>query len=357
MALEQLWNMAGPLLVVLCALLGARALVLRSGLASSLASGRRIRVIESQVLGPKSRIHLVDVEGQRLLVGSGEQGVTLLADRGPSTAHAEERAPESGPAPARPKQVDIGAAVRALLVVGMVVLSPLAAFAEAATGTGGVTLAVPESISIDGRSSALDMLGLLTILAVAPSILLMSTCFTRFVIVLAFVRQAIGVQHMPPNQVLIGLALFLTAFVMAPIADEVVTVAYDPYVAGELSAREALDNAVDPMRRFMLSQTREDDLALFAELSKTGPVEDLDQLPLTTLLPSFLVSELRTAFEIGFVIFLPFLIIDLVVSSLLISMGMIVLPPIVVSLPFKIMLFVLVDGWNLILGSLVQGLL
>ena len=185
----------------------------------------------------------------------------------------------------------------------------------------------------------------------------MATCFTRFVIVLAFVRQAIGVQHTPPNQVLIGLALFLTAFVMQPVADEVIDLAYDPYVAGEMTGHEALEEAAEPVRRFLLSQTREEDLALFVEMAKVGPLAEPADVPLTTLLPSFLVSELRTAFEIGFVIFLPFLIIDLIVSSLLISMGMIVLPPIVVSLPFKIMLFVLADGWNLILGSLVQGML
>ena len=185
----------------------------------------------------------------------------------------------------------------------------------------------------------------------------MTTCFTRFVIVLAFVRQAVGVQNSPPNQVLIGLALFMTAFVMQPVANEVIDLAYDPYVEGQLTGKEALVEAMQPIRGFLLSQTRESDLALFVELAGAGPVATPEEVPLTSLLPAFLVSELRTAFEIGFVIFLPFLIIDLVVASLLISMGMIVLPPIVVSLPFKIMLFVLVDGWNLILGSLVQGML
>ena len=239
-----------------------------------------------------------------------------------------------------------------LLLFGML----LPGFLLAQSPIPGIRIGVDQADTPEQVATTLQIVFLLTILTLAPALVIMTTSFTRFVIVLAFVRQAIGVQHMPPNQVLVGLALFLTAFVMAPIAEEVTTRAYDPYVAGELSAHDALAEAVAPVRHFMLGQTREEDLSLFVELSGAGSIDDPEEVSLTTLLPSFLISELRTAFEIGFVIFLPFLIIDLVVASLLISMGMIVLPPIVVSLPFKIMLFVLVDGWNLILGSLVRGL-
>jgi flagellar biosynthetic protein FliP len=346
----QLGTASGALALVLCVIFALRALALRSGLAPRATGTRRIRVIESRAIASRGRLHLIEVEGHRLLIGANDQSLSLLRDCGPATSEPVDASP------CATKEPRAAAALRALLLIALVLVAPIVAGAEPPAGGSEIVLELPGSLGGEGNASALDLLGLLTVLAIAPSILLMATCFTRFVIVLAFVRQAIGVQHMPPNQVLIGLALFLTAFAMAPVAEEVAAVAYDPYVAGELSAREALVEAADPVRRFLLSQTREEDLALFTELAKSGPVADLEQIPLTTLLPSFLVSELRTAFEIGFVIFLPFLIIDLVVSSLLISMGMIVLPPIVVSLPFKIMLFVLVDGWNLILGSLVRGL-
>jgi flagellar biosynthetic protein FliP len=208
----------------------------------------------------------------------------------------------------------------------------------------------------DGLSPAFQMLGLLTLVAVAPSLLLLATCFTRIIVVLAFLRQAIGLQHMPPNQVLIGLALFLTVAVMAPVAEQIRTEAYEPFVAKQIEAGVAGERALAPIRAFLLESTREADLELFLRISKQQPPADVAATPLTALLPAFVISELRTAFEIGFMIFLPFLVVDLVVSSLLISMGMIVLPPIVVSLPFKLMLFVLVDGWNLVLGSLALGL-
>ncbi|NNL67463.1 MAG: flagellar type III secretion system pore protein FliP [Myxococcales bacterium] len=202
----------------------------------------------------------------------------------------------------------------------------------------------------------MELLALLTLISVAPSILLMATCFTRIVIVLAFVRQAVGVQHLPPNQVLVGLSLFLTLFVMAPTGQKIHAQAWLPYMSEEISLEEAGSRGLAPIRRFMLAHTREVDLALFTEIADQPAPETLDEVPISSLLPAFLISELRTAFEIGFMVFLPFLIIDLVISSMLISMGMIVLPPVVVSLPFKIMLFVLADGWNLILGSLVDGL-
>jgi flagellar biosynthetic protein FliP len=194
------------------------------------------------------------------------------------------------------------------------------------------------------------------LLSIAPSILLMATCFTRVVIVLAFLRQAIGVQQLPPNQVLVGLSLFVTLFVMAPVGERIHQEALEPYMLKEIGAPQAAELAAAPVRDFVSRYTREDDLALFLSFrGEAAPPAD-QPVSLATLLPSYLLSELRTAFEIGFMLYLPFLVIDLVVASLLISMGMIVLPPVVISLPFKLMLFVLLDGWNLVIGSLLTGL-
>jgi flagellar biosynthesis protein FliP len=201
-------------------------------------------------------------------------------------------------------------------------------------------------------SVSIQILMLMTALTLLPSLLLAATSFTRIIIVLAILRQAIGMPQTPPNQVLVGLALFLTFFVMSPVLDQVNKDALQPYLAGTLELPAAADKAQAPLREFMLGQTREPDLALFAGLSgKEGFASPAD-VPLTVLLPSFLTSELKTAFQIGFLTFIPFLIIDLVVSSVLMSMGMMMLSPMLISLPFKIMLFVLVDGWGLIVGTL-----
>lgn len=198
----------------------------------------------------------------------------------------------------------------------------------------------------------LQLLFLLTILSLAPGILIMMTCFTRIVIVLSFVRTALGTQSMPPNQVLVGLALFLTFFVMSPVFTEINETALQPYLAGDIPQDEAVDLAIMPVKEFMAEHTREKDLALFfkyAELTKPDSIEDI---PMTALIPAFAISELKTAFQIGFVIFIPFLVIDMVVASTLMAMGMMMLPPVMISLPFKILLFVLVDGWYLIVESL-----
>jgi flagellar biosynthetic protein FliP len=205
-------------------------------------------------------------------------------------------------------------------------------------------------------SSTLQIVALVTLISVAPSILLMATCFTRIVIVLAFLRQAIGIQQLPPSQVLVGLALFLTLFAMAPVGEQIRAEALEPYMKREIDERDAFTRASVPVREFLTRFTRERDLELFVSISDSEPVDSLADAPLTMLLPAYMLSELRTAFEIGFMLYLPFLVIDLVVASTLISMGMIVLPPIVISLPFKLMLFVLLDGWNLVVSSLLNGL-
>ncbi len=196
---------------------------------------------------------------------------------------------------------------------------------------------------------------LLTALSLVPSVLMMMTSFTRLVIVFSFLRQAMSTPNMPPNQIMLTLALFLTLFVMAPVWTQVNNEAIQPLVRGEISEQEALEAGVQPIRGFMLAQTREKDLMLFTHISGSDRPSTHEDIPMTVLLPSFMMSELKTAFQIGFVLYVPFLIVDLVVASVLMSMGMLMLPPAMISLPFKILLFVLVDGWHLIVRSVVQS--
>jgi len=203
--------------------------------------------------------------------------------------------------------------------------------------------------------SAIKMVLVLTVLTLAPAILIMMTGFTRILIVLSFLRQAMGVQQLPPNQLLVGLSLFLTFFVMGPAFTEINQKAVQPYLSGNLSQDLAVENALAPLRRFMFTQTRDQDLGLFVKLSKISQPKTRADVPTIVLVPSFIVSELKTAFMIGFIIFLPFLIIDILAASVLMAMGMMMVPPIVISLPFKIMLFVLVDGWSLLIGSMVKS--
>lgn len=204
-------------------------------------------------------------------------------------------------------------------------------------------------------SLSLQTLILLTSLTFLPAVLLMMTAFTRIIIVLSLLRQALGTLQSPPNQVLIGLSLFLTFFVMAPVFDKINNEALQPYLADQMNVMQALEKGSGPLKQFMLQQTRQEDLALFVKLSKTPPLQGPEAVPLKVLVPAYVISELKTAFQIGFVIFIPFLIIDMVVASVLMSMGMMMLSPVTISFPFKLMLFVLVDGWNLLIGSLVQS--
>ena len=202
---------------------------------------------------------------------------------------------------------------------------------------------------------AIKIVALLTILAVAPAILLMMTSFTRILIVLSFVRQALGTQTMPPNQVVIGLAMFLTLFTMTPLWDVVDLNALTPYIEKKIDEKELVEQVKKPLKKFMLSETREDDLRLFYNISKIEIPESPEDVPMTTLMPAFMISELKTAFQMGFLVYIPFLVIDMVISSILMAMGMMMLPPTVVSLPFKLVLFVLVDGWALIVSSVVRS--
>ncbi|MDP2872525.1 MAG: flagellar type III secretion system pore protein FliP [Bacillota bacterium] len=205
-------------------------------------------------------------------------------------------------------------------------------------------------------ATVLQIVFLLTVLTLAPAILILTTSFTRITVVLGFVRNALATQQMPPNQVLIGLALFLTFFVMAPVFGAINEQALQPYLAGELDAGTALARSEAQLKGFMLKHTREKELALFASMNSDEPPARPEDVPTLALIPAFVISELKTAFQIGFVIFVPFLVIDMVVASTLMSMGMLMLPPMMISLPFKIVLFVLVDGWYLVIRSLVTGL-
>jgi len=211
----------------------------------------------------------------------------------------------------------------------------------------------------DGDASTtariVQLVALITVLSIAPSILVMVTSFTRIVVVLSFLRTAIGTQQAPPNAVLIGLALFLTAFVMAPTLETAYRDGIVPYMEQRIDEQQAFERTVAPVRTFMLAHVRENDLALFVDLAKLEPIVEPSETPLRVLIPAFMISELRRAFEIGFLLFVPFLIIDMVVASILMSMGMMMLPPVMISLPFKLIFFVLVDGWYLVAGSLVQS--
>ncbi len=244
----------------------------------------------------------------------------------------------------------------ALLRMTIIVIffSSSAALAQSVT----LDLSSPDGVTGDGGETltgrVVQLLGLLTILSLAPSILIMMTSFTRIVVVLSFLRTAMGVQQTPPNTVMISLALFLTFFIMAPTFQAAYDTALKPLLNQEIEEVEAFERGVEPFKMFMLQHTREKDLELFVEISEDTAATPMD-LPITVIIPSFMISELRRAFEIGFMLFLPFLIIDMVTASILMSMGMMMLPPVMISLPFKIIFFVLVDGWYLVAGSLIKS--
>jgi len=237
--------------------------------------------------------------------------------------------------------------VASLILAASAAAEPLA-LPTVSVGVGKVTK--PADVAV-----VLQIFFVMTVISLAPSLLMMTTSFTRIVVVLSFLRSALGTQQAPSNQIVIGLSLFLTFFIMAPVWQQVNTQALQPYRASQITQEEALKRGVAPVRKFMLSQVREKDLALFIGLSKLPRPKNADDIPTLTLIPAYMVSELKTAFQIGFLIFIPFLVLDMVVASVLMSMGMMMLPPVMISLPFKILLFVLVDGWGLIIGSLVKS--
>lgn len=248
---------------------------------------------------------------------------------------------------------------KSLITASLIIVVVLAA---ACMNVWSEPLPIPKiGLDIDAADNPKDValsmqiLFILTILSLAPSLLIMLTSFTRIIIVLSFARNALGTQQMPPNQVLIGLALFLTFFIMSPVISEINETAFKPYTDGEITQEAAIEKAMVPIRNFMFKYTREKDLALFLKLGEVKQPLAHSDIPTSALIPAFIISELKTAFEIGFFLYIPFLMIDMVVSSTLMSMGMMMLPPIMISMPFKILLFVMVDGWNLIVRSLILG--
>lgn len=245
--------------------------------------------------------------------------------------------------------------VFALVMIGL----PVALFAQ---NLGGVRMPIPK-IAFDITEAtgpkevalSLQVLFLLSILTLAPSIIIMTTAFTRVVIVLDFVKRALSLQQMPPNQVIVGLSIFLTFFIMAPTFNEINDTALQPYLNGKISNQQFFDKGIGPLRDFMFRQTREKDIALFIKLAKIEKPKNMNDVPTYCLIPAFMISELKIAFEIGIYLFLPFIVIDMIIASTLMAMGMIMLPPVMISLPFKIILFVLVDGWNLLIYELVKS--
>jgi flagellar biosynthetic protein FliP len=242
--------------------------------------------------------------------------------------------------------------VRLLLILLIAALSFACGTADAQTAPLALAAEAAEGQSY---TLSIQILVLMTLLTLLPAAILSTSAFVRIIIVLSILRQALGTAQTPPNQVLLGIALFLTFFVMSPVISDIHQNAATPYIDGQMSASEALSTGVQPLRRFMLDQTRDSDLQLFASIAGLADITSVDQAPLSIVVPSFMVSELKTAFQIGFLVFIPFLIIDLVVSSVLMSMGMMMLSPMLISLPFKIMLFVMVDGWALLLGTLASS--
>lgn len=250
--------------------------------------------------------------------------------------------------------------MRFKIIIALIVIFTLFSFLTLSYGETATTL---PSINIDFGNDGADNQGvvnsiqivlLLTILTISPSILIMMTCFTRIIIVFSFVRKALSLQSTPPNQILIGLALFITFFIMAPTFTEIKENAYDPFVAGEINQEVALEEASEPLKDYMLRQVRTKDLKLFADLAEMDDISDYEDVSLTVLIPAFIISEIKTGFEIGFLLFIPFIVIDMIVASTLMALGMMMLPPVMISLPFKILLFIMVDGWNLIVEKLIM---
>lgn len=231
-----------------------------------------------------------------------------------------------------------------------------ASFSEDITNAPGVNIDITQPETNEEVATSVQIVLLITILGLAPSILIMMTSFTRFIIIFSFLRRAMSLQSTPPNQVLIGLALFLTLFVMMPVGIQVYEDAYQPFVENEIGVEEALSEAQKPIKDFMLRQVRSKDLALFLEISNKEAIDSLDNVPMTSLIPAFIISELKTGFQIGFLLFVPFIVIDMIVASTLMALGMMMLPPVMISLPFKVLLFVLVDGWHLIVEKLILSI-
>lgn len=365
-----LLRVVGSLALIVLLILLMAWLARRSGWIRP-AAARQIRVLGSHRLGTRSHITVVEVEGARLVLGVTPAQITLLhtvppgSGSGPGEAGHDDGSGSRDPAQQASTtagDAGRGQAFRRLLnsklmwavaAAGLLALGlpdPL----HAQTAFPALT-ATPGADGSQTWSLSIQTLLLLTMMSFLPAMLLTMTGFTRVIIVLGLLRNAMGTGASPPNTVLIGLALFLTFFAMSPVFDQIYALAWQPLSQGQIALEQALALGAEPLREFMLHQTRETDLSLFAGLANLGDVDSPAELPLRVLIPSFVTSELKTAFQIGFTIFIPFLIIDLVVASILMSLGMMMVPPVTISLPFKLMLFVLADGWHLLLGSLARS--
>ena len=335
--------------MVLLALLGGLYLLLKFLRGRIMPKKGIIEMVHYQPFGPKKGVAIVKIVKDYVALGIADENISLLGKLNPADVEESMKLMEEKPVatPANIRGLFGGKLTRFFSIIAVALLMlPSISLAQAAP---------PASPGFFGLSTPIELLFFLTIIAFLPAILVMTTCFTRIVIVLSFLRQALGTPQVPPTQVIIGLSLFITFFVMSPVFDTIYTNAYIPYTKKEIKAEEALAKASDPLKEFMLKQTREKDLALFLKMSKAErPAKPMD-LPMRVVVPAFSIGELKRAFEIGFLIFLPFLVIDMVVASVLLSMGMMMLPPVMVSMPFKVLLFVLVDGWGLLIGSLIES--
>jgi len=313
-----------------------------------------VELVSYYPLGPKRGIGVVRVVGEFLVVGVADEGISLLDKLEPKDVEGalkEAGGPPEGHTPVRIKDLLKGKFPVFLIALSLACcLFPVIGQAAPASPA-----AVPAGGGFMGLSTPLELLLFLTLLSLLPAILVMCTCFTRIAVVLALLRQAMGTPQVPPQQVLIGLSLFITFYIMAPVFDRIYAEAYVPYTNKEIGVEAALDKASVPLKEFMLKQTKEKDIALFLKVSKSErPAVPMD-LPMKVVIPAFAIGELQKAFEIGFLIYLPFLVIDMVVGSVLLSVGMMMLPPVMISLPIKLLLFVLADGWELIISALIGG--
>jgi len=339
--------------LVLLALLGVLYLVLRYLRGRIAPKKGIIEMVHYQPFGPKKGVAIVKIVKDYVALGIADENISLLGKLNPADVEESmKRMEEKSTAAASDiKRLFGGKLTRFFpIIVTAILMLPSISFAQAPSAAAPAV-----SPGFFGLTTPIELLFFLTIVAFLPALLVMTTCFTRIIIVLSFLRQALGTPQVPPTQVIIGLSLFITFFVMSPVFDTIYTNAYIPYTKKEIKSEEALAKASDPLKEFMLKQTREKDLALFLKMSKAErPAKPMD-LPMRVVVPAFSIGELKRAFEIGFLIYLPFLVIDMVVASVLLSMGMMMLPPVMVSMPFKILLFVLVDGWGLLIGSLIEG--
>jgi len=336
------------------ALLGGLYLLLRFLKGRIMPGKGIIEMVHYQSFGPKKGVAIVKIVKDYVALGIADENISLLGKLNPADVEeAMKQAESKTVVPVSGIKGLFGGKFKGMfsilfpIALTVLMLLPSISFAQPAPAAG--------ASSFFGLSSPVELLLFLTIIAFLPALLVMTTCFTRIVIVLSFLRQALGTPQVPPTQVIIGLSLFITFFVMSPVFDNIYTNAYIPYTKKEIKAEDALSKASDPLKEFMLKQTREKDLALFLKMSRSErPAKPMD-LSLRVVVPAFAIGELKRAFEIGFLVFLPFLVIDMVVASVLLSMGMMMLPPVMISMPFKVLLFVLVDGWGLLIGSLIQG--